>query len=152
MKTVNFFFLTFFLMIFGGCIHENMPEASSLKEGDKIPEFTLVSNGETLSSNQMPGIKKIIVFFNTQCKDCREALPKIQKAYEADMLVNTPIAYYCISREECHEEVAKYWKDNSLTIPFYAQEDRRIFNLFASSGIPRVYIIDKNNIILKVYE
>ncbi len=44
-----------------------------------------------------------------------------------------------ISREENEESVAAYWAANGLLIPYSPQEDRRIYNLFATSIIPRIY-------------
>ena len=44
-----------------------------------------------------------------------------------------------ISREEDEASVAAFWADNGLQMPYSAQTDRSIYNLFATSIIPRIY-------------
>ena len=52
-----------------------------------------------------------------------------------------------IAREESAPEIAAYWQANALSIPYSPQSDRRIFSLFASSTIPRVYICSPSGIV-----
>jgi hypothetical protein len=55
-----------------------------------------------------------------------------------------------ISRAEGEQSVADFWSANNLQIPYSAQEDRKIYDLFASSVIPRVYFVSSSGIITKV--
>ena len=48
------------------------------------------------------------------------------------------------------ESVAAYWKEQGLSIPYSAQTDRRIYNLFASSIIPRTYFCSADGIITQI--
>lgn len=57
----------------------------------------------------------------------------------------------CISREESSAEIVRYWDENHLTLPYSAQENRTVYYLFAKSGIPRVYVIDKELVIRSVF-
>lgn len=59
--------------------------------------------------------------------------------------------FIAISREEGGEEVAAYWKENGLTIPFSARTDRTVYELFSTKGIPRIYISDKDTRIRYVH-
>ena len=56
-----------------------------------------------------------------------------------------------ISRAEDEDAVAAYWKDNGLQIPYSAQNDRRIYELFASSIIPRIYFVSAQGIVTRVF-
>ena len=47
--------------------------------------------------------------------------------------------YICIAREEGEADIVAYWEANHLTLPVSPQPDRRIYSLFASVGIPRVF-------------
>lgn len=61
------------------------------------------------------------------------------------------IRMVCISREESSAEIVRYWDENHLTLPYSAQENRTVYYQFAKSGIPRVYVIDKELVIRSVF-
>lgn len=142
------------LILFCGCsaIDEGDVE-ERVNVGDKVPLFTVdvIDNGErsTFSTADIDG-ETVIVFFNTSCEDCRRELPKLNDYY----LRHRDEVGFCmvaISREEGEESVAAYWHDNSLQIPYSAQTDRKIYSLFASSVIPRVYYCSPQGIVTKVF-
>ena len=62
----------------------------------------------------------------------------IKKIY--DEYFPQQVKFAVISREEGKETIDHFWKANSLTLPYSAQSDRTVYNLFADSRIPRVYI------------
>lgn len=136
-----------------GCINEREEPVWSLQVGDRLPEFEVVlNNGDQVTTESLRDSESVIVFFNTSCGDCRRELPEIQKLYDECLLQNRSVRFICISREEGAASVAKFWDENHLTMPYSAQPDRRIYNLFASSGIPRIYEADKDLMIIKVSE
>lgn len=136
-----------------GCINEREEPVWSLQVGDRLPEFEVVlNNGDQVTTESLRDSESVIVFFNTSCGDCRRELPEIQKLYDECLLQNRLVRFICISREEGAASVAKFWDENHLTMPYSAQPDRRIYNLFASSGIPRIYEADKDLMIIKVNE
>ena len=143
MKTILLFWGAFLsLLILPSCISEEEPDAISLSVGDKCPEFSVkLNDGYILSTSDLKGITSVIVFFNTSCPDCQMELPEIQKVYDFAMSVNRPITVVCISRAEPESSIKSFWELNDLSIPYSAQEDKSIYNLFASSVVPRVYII-----------
>lgn len=121
--------------------------------GDRVPLFSveMVKDGErsTFSTAQLTG-ETVIVFFNTTCPDCQRDLPKLNQYYLKHK-VDEGFQMVAISREEGEEDVAAYWKDNGLQIPYSAQNDRRIYELFASSIIPRVYFVSAQGIVTRVF-
>lgn len=123
------------------CITEDMPESKEyIGIGDNLPFFELTTDdGHQLNTDSLRGKRSMIVFFNTDCADCRQELPIIDRVAAR---CSGDVTTICISREEGATEVAEYWRANGLTLPYSAQTDRSIFNLFASSGIPRIYISD----------
>ena len=140
--------LVSFLLV--SCIteEEEIPTGSELVVGDKIPSFSVVMNtGETISDKDLSGQLSLIVFFNTGCKDCQKELPVIQRFY--DTYPEYPLI--CISRAETESSIAKYWKENKLTLPYSAQRDKTIYEKFASQTIPRIYIVSPEGIILHIF-
>lgn len=136
-----------------GCISDDEEEGvgGNIMVGDTLPEFSITMNdGRVVSRETLRGKPSCIVFFNTSCGDCRAELPVMERVYR--MYVESgDVTFLAVSREESAESVLGYWTENELSIPFSAQGDRVVYNLFASSGIPRIYISDGNLRVRAVY-
>ena len=125
-----------------GCIGEKEEPEWYLLPGDVLPQFEVTTiDGRNVGSADSYSAELIIVFFNTTCPDCRKELPVLQRQYEENLKL--PEAersiYLCISREEGAADVERYWTENNLTLPVSPQRDRRIYSMFASIGIPRIF-------------
>ena len=120
------------------CIKEK-PKGVDLDAGDMVPDFTVaVSDGTSLTGAQLRDGVSCIVFFTTICPDCRETLPHVQKLY--DEYADKGVRFAIISREDGYESVSTYWMEQGFTMPYSAQSDRTVYELFARSRVPRVYI------------
>ena len=120
------------------CIKEN-PTGADLVVGDVIPDFTVTeSDGTSLNGAQLREGVSCIVFFTTLCPDCRATLPVVQRLYEE--YADKGVRFAVISREEGQESVSSYWQEQGFTMPYSAQSDRAVYELFARSRVPRVYI------------
>ena len=120
------------------CIKEKQ-KGADLGVGDLIPDFTVTMNdGTQVNSASLREGVSVIAFFTTQCGDCRETLPHIQKLYDEYALKD--VRFALISREDTEENIYSFWKESGFTMPFSAQADRGIYELFARSRVPRVYI------------
>lgn len=140
------------VMLLSGCIKDELPGEHSLAIGDRVPAFSVtMSDGSTFRSSELAGKHGMIVFFNTECPDCRRELPKIQQAYDR-VRDDSGYKVICIAREEEDEEIAAYWRENGLTLPYSPQSDRAVYNLFATVSIPRVYITNPDLVIDAVYD
>lgn len=142
------------LLFIAGCIFENENEydinIDKIKIGDSIPDFKVRCNdGTYFYSNDVKKSKcTLICFFNTKCPDCRNELKILQNIYEDNKL---PARILCISRSENELSVQKYWESNHITLPYSAQTDSYIYNLFALQTIPRIYVFDKFGIVRAIY-
>ena len=142
------------LMIWGcGSIHEEDDVVERIVVGSRVPIFSVnVVDYEGLttsfSTNRLYG-ETVIVFFSTQCKDCQRELPELNDYYLKHK-DDDGFQMVAISRAEGEQSVADFWAANNLQIPYSAQEDRKIYDLFASSVIPRVYFVSSSGIITKV--
>ena len=124
-----------------------------VKVGDRVPAFsveTVLADGSTatFSTARLTG-ETVIVLFNTSCGDCQRELPRMNDYY-LQHRHEKGFQMVAISREEGAESVAAYWKEQGLSIPYSAQTDRRIYNLFASSIIPRTYFCSADGIITQI--
>ena len=137
------------LALLAGGIKERYAGAD-LKVGDSLPDFRVEMNdGRTLTDESMGETVSVIMFFHTSCPDCRQVLPQMQKIYDEYASKSVQIAL--ISREESAESIDIFWKEKSLQMPYSAQRSRMVYELFAKTGIPRVYICGKGGIIRYIF-
>ena len=131
------------------CITDGESDSSrSIANGSEIPAFeVLTSDGKRFSSAELSGKLAVIVFFNTDCSDCQRELPKMQTVYEQTL---DEFEWIAIGRQQDAAKAAQFWAKNSLTIPYSAQTDRKVYSLFATEGIPRVYIVDDLTIVAQL--
>lgn len=124
------------------CVTEKEDDIWSLGPGDPCPHFSVtLTDGTELTTASLEGKRTMIVFFDTSCPDCREELPVIQAVYERTLEAEANTAVICISRGEPEESVLPYWHTHGFTVPCSAQPDRTVYNMFASSVIPRIYTV-----------
>lgn len=132
-----------------GCINEET-EVFELEIGDGLPDFRVeMSDGSIVSDESLKGRVSCVVFFHTTCPDCQKTLPVIQEIY--DEYLPKGVSFVLISREQEADEIRVFWEENSLNMPYSAQSDRKVYNLFAQTRIPRVYLIDKDGIIIYIF-
>lgn len=131
------------------CIREEpVEEELRIAVGDGMPWFEVTTlDGRDFSPVILEGRESVIVFFNTDCPDCRRELPLLQAQADA----SSEVQYLCIAREEEAESITQFWEENNLRMPVAAQSDRRIYEKFAIIGIPRAFRFDKNLILQKIY-
>lgn len=151
MKQTSLQFYLLLILLSGlfsySCSSDDEPGEDPVLVGSTIPSFTVkLSDGTTVSSEDLRGSQSMIVFFYTLCPDCQAELPEIQKVYSTVGCApgthpEGKTQLVCISRDENEESVMDYWNDNSYTMPVSAQNDRKVFELFATSTVPRIYIV-----------
>lgn len=131
-------------LLFASCIGEEEVTSSTtdrVRVGDALPAFSVrLDDGALVTPAALYGHTAVITFFNTGCGDCRRELPVLQQLYEA--YAARDVRFVCISRAQPVAEVSAYWQENGLTLPVSSQPDRTVYELFASRGIPRVYVVN----------
>ena len=116
-------FLFLILSLASSCIREKLVLGEDrISVGDYLPEFEVsVNDGRQISTSDLSGKISVIVFFNTDCPDCRQLMPEIQKLYEMYSDAGD-IVILAVSREQDYESVSGYWEKNNYSIPFSAQD------------------------------
>ena len=118
--------------------------------GDKLPDFEVVmSDGSVVSNESLNGNISLVMFFHTSCPDCQQALPRVQYIYNE--YLQKGVSFALIGRECGKAEIEAYWSENGLNMPYSAQNDRGVYNIFASSRIPRIYISDENGTVRYIF-
>lgn len=118
--------------------------------GDYLPDFEVMMNDGTLVSDDILSEEvSIVMFFHTSCPDCQQTLPRMQQIY--DEFASQGVLFALISREEASVDIEAYFNQKSLKMPYSAQNDRKVYEKFAQTRIPRVYICGKGGIIRYVF-
>lgn len=119
-------------------------EFTLIKEGEKAPNFTYeLQDGSTKQLSELKGKVVWINFFATWCGPCRKELPHLEKDVFEKYKNRNDFEILVIGREHSWEEVTKFKTDNNYILPFYPDQERKIFSQFAKQNIPRNFIIDK---------
>ena len=142
-------FVLIMLAVLTGCIKEKQTGAD-LEVGDRLPDFEVVMDDGTVVTDEILSESvSVVMFFHTSCPDCRQVLPQMQKIY--DEYASTGVRIVLISREDSKESVESFWRENGLKMPYSAQNDRKVYEKFAATRIPRVYVNEKGGIIRYVF-
>ncbi len=133
-----------------GCVKDSGRRDVELEVGERLPDFEVVmSDGRIVGDEDLRGRVSVVVFFHTTCPDCREVLPVLQRVY--DEYGRNGVEFVLVSRDEGLEDIEAYWIENGLKMPFSAQNDRSVYEKFARTLIPRVYISDRDGIIRHIF-
>lgn len=131
------------------CVFDKTHHEGDISIGDTLPEFSItVRDGgaeNIVTTESLHGTVSVITLFTVTCPDCRASLPEIQRAYEE--FAPQGVRFVNISRAQGWDKVEALWKELGLTMPYSAQEDRTVYELFAKNVVPRVYISDENAIV-----
>lgn len=144
---MKYYFIPILLTLFiYSCVSdsENSPNKiiNHINVGSSIPDFTVSDgNGNVFNSKEFAGKRSLLVFFHTDCNDCKRELPLIEQVYR-ELLPESGCLVVTIAREQPFAEVDKYWNDNGFTMPKYIDSNRTVYSLFANSVIPRLYVIN----------
>ena len=133
------------------CINDEEPKRVEVVHvGESLPDFSApMKDGSVVTGEYLRSRVSVVVFFHTSCPDCRQLLPQIQRLYNEYSTHN--VAFAIISREEGESSIASFWEAHNLTMPYSPQSDRTLYNLFATSLIPRVYISDDRGLVRSIF-
>ena len=136
------------LFLATSCVFEqdSADEEYEMAVGDTIPDFTVtMTDGSVVTGADLRKGNALIMFFHSDCPDCRGTLPSVQKVY--DEYLSKGVKFALISRSQLAEEINPYWNEMGYTMPYSPQPNRQIYELFASSRVPRVYICKEGKVI-----
>lgn len=129
---------------------QDSKEADIIKKGDAMPVFTLHStvNG-TVHSADLKGKVVLINIFATWCGPCQEELAEVQQTLWPKFKDNKDFKMLVIGREHTDEQLTAYNKRKGFTFPLYPDPKREVTSKFATSMIPRSYLIDKEGKVIE---
>lgn len=116
----------------------------------QAPEFDAQTlAGETISSRDFQGKKKIVVsFWASWCGPCRMELPELKAFYEKYHSADSPFEVMAVSTDEDRYQAEKYVKEAKLPFPVVWDESGVIADKYGVESIPVLYVIDENGKVL----
>lgn len=141
-----------FLWLCAACVSEPMEPSvdgygTRIMVGDTLPAFSVsLSDGNVVTRDSLLGFRSVVVFFHTQCPDCRLELPRIDSLYRL-CSPEKDFRLLCIARQEVGQSILRFWNTNHLTMPYSPQPDRKVYHLFAYTGVPRIYISSADGVV-----
>lgn len=143
MKKVKYLLMGLALLISGQTFAQ-ADKDSVVKNGDAVPEFTVkMVDGSTVDINDLKGKVVLVNFWATWCPPCRAEFKRIPEEI-VEQFKDQDFVLLAISRGEDRETVMKFREDNGYDFPMGLDADKSIFAKFASNGIPRNYLVNKN--------
>lgn len=133
-----------------------------LKEGDKIPEFSLLGDdGNTYTNESIKGKKTVIYFYpRSNTPGCTKEAQSFQRVY--DMLINNGINVIGISPDKQSAQI-KFKEKYELPFILLSDEDKSVADKFGAYGEKKLYgkvsmgiirstfIVDEEGTVIKAY-
>lgn len=142
MMRSNYKYSILFFLAFSFFVSFAQEETTLVKLNDPVPAFMFErSPGKTQNISELKGKTVLITFFATWCGPCRKELPHIQSDIYNKYKKNPKFELLILGREHSWEEVNKFKEENKFTMPFYPDQERKIYSRFAGQYIPRNFLI-----------
>lgn len=151
-------FFSSFLLLFGAMnMHAQSNEttsqaeleaASVVKVGEMAPDFTVkMLNGKAFTLSNQKGKVVLLNFWATWCGPCMQEFSEIPEKIIKRFEGEADFVFIPVSREETFETVQKKMnqlKEQGIDFPVALDPDRKVYDRYAKSYIPRNYLIGKD--------
>ena len=133
-----------------GTIGEEYPtheESSVVGVGDVAPDFTVeLLGGERETLSELRGEVVLLVLFSHECPDCKMLMDDMQAA--RDYFDDLGVRILAIERDGSAEDVETYMASHGYDFDVAVDDNRAIYNLYATMYVPRTYLIDSEGVIV----
>ena len=121
-----------------------------IRGGGTAPEFTLPNlEGEKVSLSDLRGSLVFLNFWRTDCAPCVAEMPDmeiVQGTFKGRKFQMMPVSLDMESGD-----VARFYKEHSLTMPAYLDPGQKISARYDILGTPETFLIDPDGIVAKYY-
>jgi len=136
----------FLCVLLSGCLMSR-PQQSLIHEGDTLP----VTHFETVDGQNIhfdAKTKKLLILFNTWCPHSKKALKDLARS---SLVRRKDLVIVAVAPGEGGEAIQDFRRTQPIPIHFVADFYRNIYGQLATSGVPRFYLVDKSNRVVKEF-
>lgn len=139
-------------MLMHGCgaITEELPtyeETSIVHIGDQAPDITATTlHGEEFTLSEYRGEVVLLVLFSHTCPDCKALLDDVM-LYKSD-IDDMGARVMAIAREGNRDDIEEYMIKNGYLFDVVVDNNREIYNTYATMYVPRTYLINNEGIVV----
>ena len=127
--------------------HPTHEESSVVGVGDVAPDFTVeLLGGERVTLSELRGEVVLLVLFSHECPDCKMLMDDMQAA--RDYFDDLGVRILAIERDGSAEDVETYMASHGYDFDVAVDDNRAIYNLYATMYVPRTYLIDSEGVIV----
>jgi peroxiredoxin len=154
MKIKHFSFILFSFVLLFFAVSANAQDAATIeatsivKVGDVAPDFTTeMLDGSSFKLSQAKGKVILLNFWATWCSYCMMEFNEVPEKLLKRFAGKADFVFIPVSREETRETVQKKMaqlKENGISFPVGLDPNKKIYDLYAKSYIPRNYVIGKD--------
>ena len=124
-------------------------DKTKVKKGQIAPDFEFKSDsGKVMKLSDLKGKVVLINFFSTTCGPCRNELPNIQKEIWEKYGTLKDFELIIIGCRNSKSELKDYKNQNQIKLPIYPDRKNKIYSIYANTGVPQSYIVDRNGVIV----
>lgn len=112
--------------------------------GSAMPDFIVEQlDGRQFHLAAYRGKVIVVNFWATWCSPCKREMPVFEKDVWQKYKDNPEFTMIAIAREQKKGTIKKFQSKQPYTFPLAVDPKRKTYSLFADSGIPRSYIVDR---------
>ncbi|WP_447643048.1 MULTISPECIES: TlpA family protein disulfide reductase [Chitinophagaceae] len=149
MKKIFTFLLSIIIVSNSLFAQTDEKKATLVKVGDNLPSFSFeLKPGERSNIESYKGKLILINLFATWCPPCNAELPVMESSIWRSHKDNKNFVLFVFGREENWDKLNTFKQRKGFTFPILPDADRSIFSKFATSFIPRNFLIDENGKII----
>lgn len=146
--------LSFSAVLLQSCITEHgedADESTLVAIGDTAPDFTVrMTDGSAVTLSELRGRVVMLHFWSPDCPMCQEEMGVVQEAV-VDRIAGSDIYYLPIARDGEHDTIEEFCRQKGCGFAAGLDPDRSIYTLYATSFVPRMFIIDRSGTIRAIY-
>ena len=136
------------LLLATSCIWEERhtgEETSKILEGDLAPDFTVDTiDGERVTLSDFRGEPMLLVLFDCGCPDCEMLLDDL--LHQTAAMSSAP-RILAVGRDSDEATVRAYRDEHGYPFMMAADADRKVYNHYATSFVPRAYLLDADGLV-----
>lgn len=127
--------------------HSNA-EGTLVRAGDHAPDFALTTiDAAPFHTADLRGKVIVLNLFATWCGPCNKELPHLQSLWD-EFQGNGDFRMLVIGRKEPSDVLKAFRREHGFTFPMASDLDSSVYDRFASTYIPRTYLLSREGTIL----